>query len=1017
MALARAQLEAQPQGLQPDEMQGQLVAERVGSESQPDVPACGLLRQLSQVPATPSDPQEQLEEAGSGEPAGMVALGIAANGEAALSAAATVAAAAPPLETPAAHVWQHSTELGESAQPAALPAPQQLQFVVPETAVDLMPGPQQFGTGSLPCVPETAADVLLPQFVPETAAELTLAADTASCKPHLERERQLQQQYHQPQFVPETAVELPPLVLPFVPETAAEVVPAAVAVLQPQQHQQHFVPETGVELLAVPAASRQHAQPTGVAGAAELGPLRHLFVTATASPADVLSATAADELAAVAPHCCPAAVHGSMLPPGQPPAVKAGAPVPPPACTATPQPQLAGLQPLAKSAPEQQQPHRQQQEQQWPAAGGGLQDFDVQVEAPTCRAALAAGGAPPGARQGWGCHAPSVHASTKANRHGHAPMEVKPAALCAVDPLLACRLLQAATLTTMSTPPSPRPRRPPAPKATGQACLLCWNLRLCWLLTMLWTTRGKRFCIFRAVPGSICLVAASCLPFVCKPCPVIGINGLPPAAHAEVSRSRWQPAQPHQHHTWPAQPPGRQQQQDGPAFRTHHASLPAQPGFAALRPTGLQELQRQPAPLPQPHLWRPQHQQAAPPLPQNQPGRGSARPLAPQPPYQQRLGGPRPPQRPAMPPPSFQPRALQQPHHAAAQPVQQQQAWSGPRPPAGALQPSAGPGRLPVPAGAAPSSTVPSTAAPMVQGAEQTEQPRKRVSLLDRPQGTFKPVRPLTSQGGAAAPTGAAATGPPPRRPANAAVAAGESGDAKRRRIQAFQAELASILEVDPDRPAAPGGPASGTGFGSAAAARVPEDKEARKARIAAELEAELFGHRGGGVAGDGGRGGGGGPAWRGGGTPTAQPSWRPPIPHQASVPPQSQQRLQHQGGLPAQQQHHHQPQHHRLQQQQQPARQLTPAPSNQQPPRLQQQQQQAPPPALQEPQQQDNDVMADVAPGAFVTAGRKQAWRIGAGAAHISAFMSVLYYMKSDVWSGRLSMTLSPTLVPAALA
>lgn len=315
---------------------------------------------------------------------------------------------------------------------------------------------------------------------------------------------------------------------------------------------------------------------------------------------------------------------------------------------------------------------------------------------------------------------------------------------------------------------------------------------------------------------------------------------------------------------------------------------------------------------------------------------------------------------------------MQQPLHAAER-MQQRSAPPAQPPPAGPLQP----------AGAARSGVGASTAAAAAQQAQQVQQaerPRKRVSLLDRPQGTFKPVRAAANDGGVM-PAGTAAAGPPTVRPA---AAAGESGEAKRRRIQAFQAELASILEVEPDRPAHTGAPAGGSGFGGfgpAAAARATEGKEHRKARVAAELEAELFGQRCGAGSSASGRAAVGG-LGRGGGASVPQPSWRPPLPpHQAQGSRQAQQLLQQQSGLgPLQQER------------QQQAWKPPPVPSRQQHHRQlalavqqQGQKQEARPQPQQETREQGEDVMAGAAPGAFVTAGGRQAWRMGTGEACIA--------------------------------
>lgn len=320
-------------------------AGQVGSETQPDMPACGLLRQLSQVPATPSDPQEQVEETEEGEPAGVDLLG--ADGAAAFAAAAA-AAPTPPLLTPASHARQHPAE---HAQHAVLPAPLQLQFG-PDTLLDPLLGTQQRDAGSLPCVQETLADELLPQLALEAAAKLPM---TGALAPDGSQQEQQQAQQRQ-QFVPDT--------------DAAELL-AELAAAYPQQHAQ--------QLAAVSEKAVDQAQ------------VRHLFVEATASPADALPATPADELAAHA-----AQQPGSMvsLPaplPGQPPAAMPQALTP--LGMAAPQPQP--LAPLAQPDPQQHLPHRHQQ-RQGPAAGAGLQDFDVVVEAPASGAAAAAGDGPPG---------------------------------------------------------------------------------------------------------------------------------------------------------------------------------------------------------------------------------------------------------------------------------------------------------------------------------------------------------------------------------------------------------------------------------------------------------------------------------------------------------------------------------------------------------------------------------------------------------------------------------------------
>ncbi|KAL4436872.1 hypothetical protein ABPG75_004011 [Micractinium tetrahymenae] len=920
--LAPALRQQQSQGREQPEGQGQLMEERAGSETQPDMPACGLLRQLSQVPATPSDPQEQVEETEEGEPAGMDLQAGAADGAPALAAAA--AAATPPLVTPASHAQQQPADPPEHFQHAALPTPQQLQFV-PETAAELLPAPQQLlrhGAGALPCVPETAADVVPPQFVPETAAELLVAAP-------LPPSAVLQQQQQPPQFVPETAAELPPSELPLMPETLAELRTAPAAVLQPPQRQQHqhFVPETAAELSDVPAdmaplPQQQGLQASAAAGhpepaqqaeqpafvpetAVDLAPLRYLFVTATASPADVLPATAADELAALGPqgrHAAP----GNMLPlavppPGQPPAAVPGAVAPPPPRLDLPQPQASMEQPQALPVPQQQLVQQYRQQRQL-AAGGGLQDFDIEVEAPAAGAAHGGGAASPGGASGFDYDAGP-------------------------------------------TQPSPEPAPRPQPRWAGPAAC--------------------------------------------------------------------QQPQPHQGASWAPQPAGYQQQWGNPpgqpagTFRPRQAQMAAQPCHPAPRPVPPQQQQWRPPPPPQ-QQWQQQRPASAPRPQQWQHGPGPVGPFPAQLPYQQHPAGPGRPlqgQGPPMPPPRFGPRPMQQPQHAGPPQAPQPRAQPPPNVPAGPLQSAAVQVRPPAALAAgsgAPSSAAPSAAASTAQQQAQqagaAELPRKRVSLLDRPQGTFKPVRPLASKASSAAPAGAVTPIQPTKRPA---AAAGESGEAKRRRIQAFQAELASILEVDPDRPAVPGGPAGGSslgGFGSAAAAaRMPEDKEARKARISAELEAELFGDRGrgstaGGRTSAGGRGGGGGrdgiAPGRGGGAPTPQASWRLPLPHQPQHMHQAQQQWQNQqrGPLrmqqgqqgrqqqqqdqqgwrppraPAQQQHHHQ--------------QARPAPAQQQ----QQQQSAQPQPQPDAPQHDEGDVMADVAPGAFVTAGRKQAWHVGTG-------------------------------------
>jgi hypothetical protein len=69
---------------------------------------------------------------------------------------------------------------------------------------------------------------------------------------------------------------------------------------------------------------------------------------------------------------------------------------------------------------------------------------------------------------------------------------------------------------------------------------------------------------------------------------------------------------------------------------------------------------------------------------------------------------------------------------------------------------------------------------------------------------------------------------------------------------------------------------------------------------------------------------------------------------------------------------------HEQLPRQQPPQQ---PAVQQQQPPQQQQQQPQPLPlqqPAVQQQEQDEGDVMADVAPGAFVTAGGKQSWGMG---------------------------------------
>lgn len=405
-AAGSLQLQAQQQA-----SGSQLAVEQSGSETQPDVPACGLLRQLSQVPATPSDPNDHVEATEDGEPAGMDLRAVAADGTVAIATTAAAAAARTPLlVTPASHA-QHPAEQAEHARHAALPAPQQLQFV-PETAAELLPGSFQCDAGGLPCVVGTAADAVPPQFVPETAAELPSAVGVASLGLHYQQqpghERGAYQQRQPGHVGLEPAAKAPPPEFAFAP--AADLLPASSTRPQPQQHQQQFVPEPAVDLHGeVPALPQQEAQqavaqrarlPAFVPEtASELAPLRHLFVTAAASPADLPPASAADKVAALALLDGLAAAPGGMLPLaavplGQPPAGVAGPLAQGQRCEAMLPPQPSVLQSQAEPV---QQPDLRRQAEQQPTVDGGLQDFDFVVEVPTSAAGPAACDASPGA--------------------------------------------------------------------------------------------------------------------------------------------------------------------------------------------------------------------------------------------------------------------------------------------------------------------------------------------------------------------------------------------------------------------------------------------------------------------------------------------------------------------------------------------------------------------------------------------------------------------------------------------